>query len=123
MWHDGVMTMRDEENYGDLARLFAAEDAKLEAAPFTADVMKRVRRQALIRQLTVGAFGFLGAVIALLQLPELLTAFVGVDHTVTSALALARTQINEAATSNPMWLAIIIGASLSIAAISMTERA
>ncbi len=115
--------MRDEENYGDLARLFAAEDAKLEAAPFTAGVMKRVRRQALIRQLTVGAFGFLGAVIALLQLPELLSAFVGVDHTVTSALALARTEINEAATSNPMWLAIIIGASLSIAAISMTERA
>ena len=115
--------MRDEENYGDLARLFAAEDAKLEAAPFAADVMKRVRRQAPIRRLTVGAFGFVGAVIALLQLPELLSAFVGVDHTVTSALALARTEINEAATSNPMWLAIIIGASLSIAAISMTERA
>lgn len=115
--------MRDDETYGDLARLFAAEDAKLEAAPFTADVMKRVRRQAMIRRLTVGAFGFLGAVIALLQLPELLSAFVGVDHTVTSALDLARTEISQAATRNPMWLAIIIGAALSIAAVSMSERA
>ncbi|PKP81790.1 MAG: hypothetical protein CVT79_08525 [Alphaproteobacteria bacterium HGW-Alphaproteobacteria-18] len=117
------MTMRDDETYGDLARLFAAEDAKLEAAPFTADVMKRVRRQAMIRRLTVGAFGFLGALIALLQLPELLSAFVGVDHTVISALDLARTEISQAATRNPMWLAIIIGAALSIAAVSMTERA
>ena len=94
--------MRDEENYGDLARLFAAEDATLEAAPFTAGVMKGIRRQTMIRRLTVGAFGFAGAVIALLQLPELLSAFVGVDHT--------------------MWLAVIMGAALSMAAVSMTER-
>ena len=114
--------MRDEENYGDLTRLFAAEDAALEAAPFTAGVMKGIRRQAMIRRLTVGAFGFVGAVIAVLQLPELLSAFVGVDHTVTSALALARTEISQAATSNPMWLAIILGAALSMAAVSMTER-
>jgi hypothetical protein len=116
------MTMRDEENYGDLARLFAAEDAALDAAPFTANVMKGIRRQAMIRRLTVGAFGFAGAVIALLQLPDLLSAFVGVDHTVTSALALARTEISQAAASNPMWLAIILGAALSMAAVSMTER-
>lgn len=115
--------MRNDETHDDLARLFAAEDAGLDAAPFTAGVMKRVRRQAMVRRLTVGAFGFIGAVIALLQLPDLLSAFVGVDHTVTSALAVARTEINQAATSNPMWLAIIIGGALSIAAISMTERA
>lgn len=115
--------MRDEENYGDLARLFAAEDAALEAAPFIKGVKQRIRRQAMIRRLTVGAFGCLGAVIALLQLPELLSAFVGVDHTVTSALAVARTEISQAATANPMWLAIIIGAALSFAAVSMTERA
>ncbi|MFN3609397.1 MAG: hypothetical protein ACK4Y9_10065 [Hyphomonas sp.] len=115
--------MRDDETYGDLARLFAAEDSALEAAPFTAGVMKRVRRQATIRRLTVGAFGCFGAVIALLQLPELLSAFVGVDHTVTSALDVARTQISQAAASNPMWLAIILGAALSMAAVSMSERA
>lgn len=115
--------MRDQENYGDLARLFAAEDGALDTEPFTQTVIKRIRRQAMIRRLTVGAFGFLGAVVALLQLPELLSAFVGVDHTVTSALAVARTEISEAAVSNPMWLAIIIGAALSFAAVSMTERA
>lgn len=115
--------MRDDENYGDLTRLFAAEDAKLEAAPFTAGVMKGIRRQAMIRRLTVGAFGFVGAVIALLQLPELLSAFVGVDHTVTSALALARTEITEAAATHPMWIAVVLGAALSMAAVSMTERA
>ena len=115
--------MRDDETYGELSRLFAAEDAGLEAEPFTSGVMKRVRRQAVVRRLTVGAFGFLGAVIALLQLPELLSAFVGVDHTVTSTLEVARSQISEAAASNPMWIAIILGAALSIAAVSMSERA
>lgn len=115
--------MRDEENYGDLARLFAAEDTALEAQPFTDGVMKRVRRERAVRRLTVGSFGFLGAVIAVLQLPKLLSAFVGVDHTVTSALTEAQVELTTAAASNPLWLAIIAGAALTMAAVSMTERA
>lgn len=114
--------MRDEETFGDLARLFAAEDTALDGKAFTAGVMKRVRRQKLIRQLTVGAFGCLGAIIALVQLPELLSAFVGVDHTITSALTQAQAEISAAAAGNPLWLAIIAGAALSMAAVSMTER-
>lgn len=115
--------MRDDESYDDLTRIFAAEDAKLSTGTFTRDVMKRIRRQALIRRLTIGAFSFLGALVALMQMPELLSAFVGVDHTVTSALALARTEISTAATSNPMWLAVIGMAALTMTAVTMTERA
>lgn len=115
--------MRDEENYGDLSRLFAAEDAKLDADMFTNNVMKRIRRQAMVRRLTVGGLGLLGAVIALLQLPELLSAFVGVDDTVSSAIAAARMEISAAATGNPMWLAIAAGAAMCIFAVSTLERA
>lgn len=115
--------MRDDENYGDLARLFAAEDTALTAEPFTGNVMKRVRRQAMVRRLIVGVFGFAGALVALLQLPELLSAFVGVDHTVTSALATARAEITTAASSDPVWIAVIAGAALTMAAVSMLEKA
>lgn len=115
--------MRDDETYDELTRMFAAEDAKLSTGTFTQDVMKRIRRQALIRRMTIGAFSFLGALVALLQLPELLSAFVGVDHTVSSALAMARTEINTAASSNPLWIAVTGVAALTMTAVTLTERA
>ena len=115
--------MRDEENYGDLARLFAAEDARLDAAVFTKDVMKRIRRQAMVRRLTVGGLGLFGAAIALLQLPELLSAFVGVDDTVSAAMAVARMEISAAMAGNPLWLAIAAGAVMCVFAVSALERA
>ena len=75
--------------------------------------------------------GLTGAVIAALQLPQLLADWVGVDKTVTDALTTAPTelgaaavnQLSTAALSNPMWLAIAAGAALCVFAVSTFERA
>ena len=115
--------MRDDENYNDLTRLFAAEDDALDAAAFSAGVMKRVRRAAMVRRLTVGGLGFLGAVIAIFQLPDLLSAFVGVDESLTQALSLAQAEVSAIATGNPLWLAIATCAALTLAALTAMERA
>ena len=123
--------MREQDAYKDLSDLFMVEDNALPAQPFTRQVMHRVGRQKTIRRVVVGSLGLTGAVIAALQLPQLLADWVGVDKTVTDALTTAPTelgaaavnQLSTAALSNPMWLAIAAGAALCVFAVSTFERA
>ena len=123
--------MREQDAYKDLSDLFMVEDNALPAQPFTRQVMHRVGRQKTIRRVVVGSLCLTGAVIAALQLPQLLADWVGVDKTVTDALTTAPTelgaaavnQLSTAALSNPMWLAIAAGAALCVFAVSTFERA
>jgi hypothetical protein len=123
--------MRDQDDYKDLSDLFRVEDNALTAEPFTAHVMRDVRRRLLMRRLVVGTVGCLGAGIAALQLPALLGEWTGVDSTVTQALTTApgelstaaMNQITAAATGNPLWMAIAAGAVLCVLAVSAFERA
>lgn len=114
--------MRDNDPQNDLALLFAEEDAKLDSDDFTGQVMARVRRQTLLRRLTVGTCGVIGAGIALMQVPDILSAFVGVDHTVTHALASAQSELGTMIASNPLWAGMIAAAALTGFAISTLER-
>lgn len=123
--------MREQDPYKDLSDLFRVEDNALQAQPFTRQVMHRVARQKRMRRLVVGSLGLTGAVIAALQLPQLMADWVGVDKTVTEALTTApaelgtaaMSQLSMAAMSNPMWLAIAAGAALCVFAVSTFERA
>lgn len=123
--------MREQDAYKDLADLFRVEDNALAAEPFTRDVLRGLRRQKRLRRAVVGSVGLIGAVIAALQLPQLLGEWVGVDKSVTNALtsaptefsAAVMTELNAAATGNPVWLAIAAGAALCVFAVSAFERA
>lgn len=114
--------MRNNDPQNDLALLFAGEDAKLDSDAFTDQVMARLRRQTLLRRLTVGTCGVIGAGIALMQMPGILSAFVGVDHTVTHALASAQSELGTMIASNPLWAGIIAATALTGFAVSTLER-
>ena len=92
--------MRDQETYSDLTDLFAAEDRKMDPAPFVKDVMTGIRRKSLFRRLLLGAVGVAGAGVAAVQLPGLLSNWTGLDQLVTRTVSDAR---RDAA--NDLWRA------------------
>lgn len=123
--------MREQDAYKDLSDLFRVEDNTLAAEPFTRQVMGRVRQQKLMRRAVVGGLGLIGAGIAAMQLPQLFAEWAGLEKPLATALATAPaelstaaiSQINAAATGNPMWIAIAAGAAFCVFAVSAFERA
>jgi len=124
------MIMREQDAYKDLSDLFRVEDNTLAAEPFTRQVMGRVRQQKLMRRAVVGGLGLIGAGIAAMQLPQLFAEWAGLEKPFADALAAAPaelstaaiSQINAAATGNPMWIAIAAGAAFCVFAVSAFER-
>jgi hypothetical protein len=122
--------MREQDAYKDLSDLFRVEDNALPEQPFTRQVMRQVGHQKMRRRMVVGSLGLTGAVIAAMQMPALLAEWVGVDKTVTEALAIAPTELSAAAMSelsttamsNPVWMIIGAGAALCLFAVSTFER-
>lgn len=115
--------MREDDSYKDLTNLFADEDASLEAAPFVARVSAGVTRRILFRRFMLAGVGLAGAVIAGLQLPQLLAEWAGIDKSINQTIVLAQTEITHTATNDPFWMAVIIGAALCLYAVSAMERA
>jgi len=115
--------MRDQETYSDLTDLFAAEDRKMDPAPFVNEVMTGIRRKALFRRLLLGAVGVAGAGVAALQLPGLLSNWTGLDQIVTRTVTDARQDANLLTSADPIWLMVGGVVALSLLAITSWERA
>ena len=115
--------MRDQDTYADLTALFAAEDREHEAGPFVDRVMGRIRAQARVRKLLLGATGLGGALLAASQLPKLLADSVGLDASLTTSILQAQENISALASANPLWMGIGAIVMLSLAAVAATERA
>ncbi|MEZ5945971.1 MAG: hypothetical protein R3C13_08065 [Hyphomonas sp.] len=115
--------MREEDTYQDLASLFSAEDRQLDAKPFVDDVMRGIRRRALMRKLVIAGVGAVGAIVAASQMPSLVGDWITFDDAIVTGIADARQQVGLLATINPLWLAIAAVAGLSFTAVATMERA
>ncbi|MEE2922862.1 MAG: hypothetical protein VYC38_13955 [Pseudomonadota bacterium] len=115
--------MRDQETYSDLTDLFAAEDRKMDPAPFVKDVMTGIRRKSLFRRLLLGAVGVAGAGVAAVQLPGLLSNWAGLDQLVTRTVSDARQDASLVTSADPIWLMVGGVVALSLLAITSWERA
>ena len=114
--------MREEETFEDLASLFAAEDRALDAKPFVAEVMGKVRRRTRLRRAFLIGVGGAGALVAALQVPSLLGDWITVDNTIVTAISTAQQQAGLLASTNPLWLGIAAMVGLSLAAVATMER-
>lgn len=118
--------MRDDETFQDLSSLFAAEDRALEAKPFADDVMGKVRRRKIVRKVFLLAAGGAGALLAALQVPNLLGDWIlldgSVDTTILSAISSAQQQAGLLASADPIWLAIAGVVGVTVAAVTTMER-
>ncbi len=111
-----------DPNTHDLAALFAAEDRRLADDGFRDAVMGRIRRQSRLRRLVIFAAGAAGAAGAAVQLPQLLSGWMGADEVVNSAVVSVRSEVTSFM-GDPLVLLVAAAAAVCILAVTQFEQA